>query len=475
MSIAKELVEYLDYKLDDLKDLLAREGFDTAYGTTYSLQEIRKAIRDQQPAFVRLGNSLAGQTVYIIGENENSLVAYRDGSMYNISDDSLMKAWTGEAVIVLDKKQPLHKANGSLPAEMPDKVEPKQSCDFVIFDSVRDNWDIDHEAQKATGKRQITRVNQLGLCELPAHPVIVVFRKPSDEFRKKGIRAANGGAEIQIYDPTDPFTEFLHELGHLYWKTQLNDDEKKQFEELHSKLDQKKRPAIFMAQWDSHDGEEIFCTVYYWYCKGRLSHEGYTRILTQQYPEGHAALTAIIKRLHDDLEIQSTMKARLNTNARLWKASEKEIAVWLNHIQGKPSLTLVKGKGFIKSLIKVPDVLPYDFPETIAHKVLGEHNGRKWVMLEQGILRDRVIVLKGDCLDVPYMKSKKTFHLVPKTRVVKHGDRSYRRLVYLSPATVLKAEMDEPAQTEQVPEPRQTFVPIGRLKEIAQRVMNRLR
>lgn len=455
MNLARELVQYDGYELNDLRQTLQQEGFDLAFGSTYSIKEIHKAITDNQPAFVRIGNGIKNKTVYIVGENENSLVAFRDGELFELADSSLQKAWTGEAIIILDKKRQVTESFVNKQTRLEKAVvqdidiqgqptEDDEPPDFVIFPSERDNWDVENEEIKQRGKRQIARVKYLGVCELPIHPVIVTFRKPDGEDVKKGHRAANNGVEIEIYDPSDPLTEFLHELGHVYWNTRLTDEDKKRFNDLQSKLTKDNLPAIFIANWDWKDGEEIFSTIYYWHCKGKLAHDGYTRILDQQYPEGHVALMDIIKREHEKIENGIALKARQTDIENTWKENEKSISIWLNNLQGKPSLTLVKGKGVLKSKIPVPDILPYEVPEKLSTTFLGEYNDRSWCLVNEGILRNKVLVLKGNVLDVNYMKNRKNYQLVPQRRVQRHGERLFRRLVYVSPTKVLRA-LQEPS------------------------------
>lgn len=440
MIQTEELTTYENYNLNNLSNLL-EDKYEIAKGKTYSIAEIRKAVSHQQPAFVRVGKGLTGQTVFIVGENEKSLVAQKDNELFELPDKELKKSWTGEAVIVLEKKEPTllkadeMKADESLPVQ-----------DYIIYPFERDTWEPHHVECKEMGKSNISKVNNLELYLLPSHPIIVIFKKPSDDFKKKGIRAANNGVEIQIYDTSDPLTEFLHELGHVYWNTQLTDEEKMEWHALQKKLTKEGLPSIFLAEWDWHDWEEVFCTIYLWCIKGELIHNGYTEILKQQYLEGYELLQKVFNRVKMDMESAAMTKANKSSRKFTWKENEKDISIWLNNLLGRPSTNYIKGKGLIKSYLPTPIILPYDFPESIDHTVLSTHLGREWVRINSGLLKGRVLILKDKCLAVKYMESNGKLDKVPIQKTTEHNGKRYNRTVYKSYKLIMDTEHAMPSE-----------------------------
>ncbi len=465
MNSAKELIQYDGYDLSELRGTFKRSGYDVAFGHTYSIQEIRKAIQDNQVAFVKVGNSLSSQTICVVGENEDSLVAFRKGELYEVEDKALLKAWTGEAVIVLGRPEgqseqaspgTIRKAYAALPMEKESSGAQVEAPvdDFVIFAPERDNWKPELEGVKQKGKRGITRVKFLDCCELPTHPVIVVFREATDKIKKEGIRAANNGVEVQLYDPSDPLAQFLHELGHVYWNTRMIDQERKLFQDFQKTLKKETLPAIFQSNWGWHNGEEVFCTLYMWYGQGQLCHGGYNKILEQQCPEGSKMLSGVFSRVRRALDSEVDTKTYKAEVKRLWSESERSVSIWLNNLLDKPSLALVKGKGLLKSRIPAKDILPYDFPvDDVANTFLGEHKGRTWLMVDEGLLKGKVIVLKAGALDIKYMKSKQNYYLVPTEKRVQSRGRHFTRVGYVSPRTILKARSVAPEKPGSVSGP----------------------
>lgn len=428
MVAISELTPYENYDLNNISNILQND-YDIAQGRTYSISEIRKAVSQYQPAFVRVGKGLTGQTLFIVGESTNILVAHKGNELFELSDKELKKSWTGEAVIILDKKNEIIRKSIVI-EDNPD--EPKKvSHEFVIFPSERDTWKLDHSDRKRISKEQIQRINDLDLYYLPAHPVIILFCTPSEKILKDGIRAANNGVEIQIYDPTDPFTEFLHELGHIYWNTRLSPEEKMVFSDLQKNLP-KEKPAIFIADWDSENGEEVFSTVYLWYMKGASLHNGYWKILEQQYPEGMEAIVKIFVRVKSSIATEITTKAKKLSVEKIWRENEKDISIWLNNLAGTPSRNYVKGKGILKSFLPSPPILSYEFPVSIPHKVIGGYQGRDWVYIESGILQGKIIVLKAGCLDVNYMQNCKNIGKAPVKIVSRYNGKKYNRTIFKS-------------------------------------------
>lgn len=427
-----DITKYSNHNnINEIRNILANKKFDLVYGNTYSMTEIRKAVQEGHPAFVRLQKAEDEKIICIVGEDKHSFITAKDEDLFEVSDKSLKKAWTGDAVIVLGNQT----------------VEQSKPCDpvndFVIFCSERDNWDDLFNQIKNIGKDQILSVNKLCSCKLPSHPVIVIFKNPPDSFIKKGIRAANNGIEINIFDPSDPVTEFLHELGHIYYNTRLTDEEKKVFNDLHSKLNKNNLPAIFQANWDWEKGEEVFATVYFWFIKGEISHKGYRDILQVQYPDGFDAVSKIFDRVHDEIAVSQSLKAKQDRIEREWAENEKDFLFWMNNISNKSTKALIKGKGIVKSKIPSKFNKLLEIPLCLQKTDLGCYGNRKWIIVDSGLLKGYVIVLRNDKLDLDYMKSNQTYYLIPRMKNISSNNRNYKKVEYVTPDEILLKASEE--------------------------------
>lgn len=455
MNLAEQLLDYQYNDYDNLVEVLSLDGFDLAYGTTYSIQEIHKAVTDNQPSFIRLDNNGQKEMVYVVGANDHSLIAYKNKAYFEMSIANLMKAWTGNAIIITGVSKKILKAYEESESPESQQVE---SLDYVIFPIERDTWDDTYADIQENSRRLIRKINQVNPHALPTHPVIVLYKKPSEEFRKKGIRAANNGVEIQIYDPSDPYTEFLHELGHIYWNTRLTDEEKNTFNSYQKNMG-KDRPPIFLANWDSASGEEVFCTVYYWYMRGLTCHEGYLKILEQLYAEGLNSLQQIIKRLDDAFIEASLQKAKENQVSQTWNQAEKDIAKWINQIQEKPLHLLVKGRdhlNMVKSSLPYEITLnPLEFPfSTKEYTIIHKAGNKMWLRVDSGILKNKYIVLKSGKIDISFMANNKNYYKIPVSKNSKIGGHIYKKKTYMEPEQFIKAKMVEDVSESMVSKDR---------------------
>ncbi len=425
---AKELIDYQTDDLNDIKETLQKANFDIAYGETYSIKEVRSFIKAKQPVFATIENGLKEDTLFFVGEDAKNLIAYKDGQSYAIPDKDLKKAWTGEIVAVLHKAEVIGDDAGM------------EKPSFVIFDSDRDRWEKEFGNVIERSKIRIADIKNLPEQVLPAHPVIVTFDKPNAKEKKDNVRAFTNGAEIRILDPSDPVTEFLHEIGHIYWSTRLNKVEKKVFDKLLKKIDKKNPPGIFLAKWDLAYPEELFATVYYWYLKGLLSNEGYLQILSQQYPIGAKEMSKIFDRVNNDLQTDVALKAQLEFAESEWKSNETNVLRWINKLSGVPTLTSVKGKGLLKAHIPARKPKPVFIPESLEYETIVELGEREWVLIKAGLLRDRILVIKNNRLDTRFMELKKAkYEYLPIRKAYKANGKEIFRLSYVSPSNFAKA------------------------------------
>jgi hypothetical protein len=421
---AEELIDYRFNNIIDLQKALETENYDIAYGDTYSIREVRNFIKAKQPVFVEMGDS----TLFFVGENKESLVAYKDGESYAISDKELKKAWTGEIVAVLGKAENYGKT-----------TKQNEVDDFAIFDSIRDNWDREKEDIKIKAKNQIAEIKNLPAEILPTHPVIVTFVNPPEKS-KKAIRASSCGADITIYDSSDPVTEFLHELGHVYWRTQLSKSEKKNFAKLLKKLDKKNPPGVFLAKWELEEPEEFFSTIYYWYLRGKLTNPGYLRIFRDQYLTGYNTLVACFERVRKDIENQVIIKAQIEKIESFWKENEISLLRWVNKLTNTPTLTLVQGKGLRKAHLPAVEPVSLFVPNSLKYTLIAESGNRQWILVKAGRLKDKFLILKNGKLDVDFMRGKKDkYFWFPIQKIYKSSGKEHCRVDYVKPERFYKA------------------------------------
>lgn len=410
MNLAKKLE---DSNFDTMLSQLESEGNELAYGSTYSIQEVRKAIKDGQQVFAEI---IGGKILNFVGENPNSLVVQKDNEYFSIEDKKLIKAWTGNVAIITGERET-------------ESESEKEHNDYVIFAPDRDTWPMDLHEKKSSAKNIISQIKYFPPECLPAHPAIVIFTKPEKEH-PKDIRAMLNGAEISIIDPSDPVTEFLHELGHMYWETRLTNEEKDKFKELHEKLDKNKPPSIFFSKDSYGNPEEMFCTVYLWYAKGKLLNEGYTEILHKTYHDGHKCLIDIMTRIKSDKDSQAVAIASSETMCKAWTDNERQISFWLNQIQGNTKVRL--GRRIVKARIPIKDPRSIAFPDSIEHEILSEVHGRKWIMVKAGACEGKIIIIKNGYLDIPFIKAnKKRLHLIPAKKSFSRNGKNFEKTVWV--------------------------------------------
>jgi len=321
MNLAKALIKYGDTGFSDLPEILKQDGFHVAHASNYSIKEIRKAITDGYPSFMKLGE----KSVMIVGESPGSLIGRgSDGELLDMKDEQLQRFYKGDAVIVIDKDE---------------KQAIPETKDMVIFDADRDNWQ-DYN-RKEMSKEKILRINTLESCELPPYPVICLFREPGEKEAKEGIRAKMDGVNITIFDPSDPVAEFFHELGHIYWMNRLSKEEKSEFKKLKNQVHA--QIPIFNDPHSMANEEEIFCTIYLWYLKGRLINPAYMKVLSTQFKPGLEAINDVFSRIR-------IAEERL----KRWHDSEEGIHRWQNKLMGKAQLIVMPNTGKMMKAENLP-------------------------------------------------------------------------------------------------------------------------
>ena len=380
-------------------DRLTKAQIDFQPGR-YSPAEIREAIRDGYPVVAVFRGS--GPRV-LIGENSQSLLYKAEEGFREIADDAMRDAgYIGVSYVVtgvpdgaaLDEEKAPAAADGAVPV----------GHSVLLYAPERDNWDSIYNDRKKYARERLLALQKCPRATLPTHPLIVLFRMADAKEREDHVQGFTLGAEATICDHDDPVTVILHELGHLYWSTRLRDmpDARQELEELwgrYSKMEKDQRPAIFVTDWSLKTSEEMFCTLYLWYCKGAVLSAGYRDILAAQCPEGLALLCSIFERVEAGYRVTEE-----------WEEAETATARWAAAKAGV-SLPVAGGRR-----VKMPPpalLKAMRFPSTVPHTLVGEQDDRRWVKLESGPGKGLLLVLKADRIDVDYMTKRKRWQRPP--------------------------------------------------------------
>ena len=398
-----EIKNLLTFKgdLDLIKSELMEKNYDIAWGE-YSIPEIRKAIMTEQPAFLEI----SGQPVLAIGENEDSIIFNHNNKIYEMLDNELENQYSGNAVIV--------------------QRHNDYEGDLIIFTPERDTWLPEWEEQKQKAINILKKLT-IGKCYLPSHPIIITFKKPSEFEIKNVIRAMAKGVEITIYDPSDPVSEILHELGHIFWNNKLTEKERQSFFDY--KKSYKKNdeiPSIYTSEYYFKTGEEIFATIYMYYVKAKVINPGYLEILEQKEKQGFSLFKSIIDRLIEESFIKEN-----------WSKNELILKQFLKGKRYK-----IKGQNkIIKTEINLDKNIFFD--RAIDHTVLYKGQDREWIRIEEGCLKGEAIVLKDEIADLNFMKTvKSVLHSLPEEPGEEHQEEKLsfkeRLLKAINQATLIE-------------------------------------
>lgn len=404
---------------DDYDDVLYRlveEGYEIGRGQ-YSVADLAESLDIGVPVFVRIGDA----AVLLVGiddpKNPQTFYGKRvllDGTEEVVSTErsKLERVWDGVAVHVLSDPTDTGGGSGETTATAPGSGE-EADCpgDRVIFREIEDTWPGEWCDRKDAAKKIAQGINEIDICYLPLHPVIVDFREPTKAELKKGIRSSVRGPFITIHDPHDIPTQFFHELGHVYWDTRVTDAEKEMFYNLYMSLDRDNPPPVFLREWSMSSVEEFFATVYLWYVKGLVMDSGYKSILWHRFRAGYQALDSVFKRIERDQALK-----------RKWDEKKKEVREWVDFVSGRGS-TYRLGKAVLKAKVvngdapPRPPALPVPEEDLEDAVPVYEYGNRTWYHFPRGMLKGRTLVCRdGNVLDTQYMSENMgRMHLLPTT------------------------------------------------------------
>lgn len=358
-------------------------GFEFA-GGDYNLAEVRDALQSGFPVLCMIQREPGA--LYLVGEDDNYFVAMlSNGKRYTIPEAELAQEYTGRSIILTDVTG-AQRASSAV----------RETIDVLIYTPEQDSWPAEYAHSKEVAKDVLVGLRNLDLCQQPAHPMIVTFKEPSDKQEKDHIQGYLQGVQAFICDYSCPVDVVLHELGHLYWQTRMNDAQRAEWQELRDSFkDMPRPPAIFTADWYWKNGEEVFCTVYLWFAKSVLLSKGYYTILHNQCPRACALLD----------EVFTSVDAQYR-NAEAWTKAEKDIAKWLDYAARAKAFN-VQGR-LVKGRLSIAEPPALQLPATVARTVLARHKStnREWVRIDSGLLKGRLLIFRDGRLDLPELKAR---------------------------------------------------------------------
>ena len=216
--------------------------------------------------------------------NVTSLGGKHEGKTARMNDGLLMKAMVGE-------------------------FEPTKSdgpeMRRVLFEQDRDDWSEDLERKKRNARTSIEKANQVPSWKMPTHPVIVIFDQVSADDPEDA-RAKLHGPEIHVFDPSDPLTEFLHELSHAYWLDRMSKDERARWDDLARKA--RKDPPRLPGETDT--GEHCFAIAYAHALKAELLDPAYRQILKSLWPDACSAIRDLFESVRRQEETEAMWRVK---------------------------------------------------------------------------------------------------------------------------------------------------------------------
>lgn len=353
---------------------------------------LRKSIQSQNPIIINVD----GKEKLIIGESPDKFYYSDNGDngINEIQDSDLEKKWDGSGLLISEKP-----------------------VDYIIYADERDTWGPELYGKRETIKDILRNISQVPCYAMPDHPVIILFKATTKEIEKKQIRAMSLGAEITIYDPSDPIAEICHEIGHNYYKL-LNDNEIELLKVYQKKFkNDKKRPSIFATESSVKDVEEFFCTIYQWWLRKFFINPGYGKILHSEFPEGCKIIDSIAERIKTEKEKKHE-----------WHENRELIKSWFDKtVIGRKAKIIGKGLKTVKTKIELPNI---QIPENEFEQI-SQNNDRKWVLLKSD--NQMLVLTHENHIDSNYMETKKRWRNIPVLKKVKTKNGYSDRLFYCRP------------------------------------------
>lgn len=293
-----------NFSLDDIEEI--KKSYDISFGS-YENFELKKCIDGKKPFYIK--------NYFIIGHEGDNFISDKEEK---VPVERMVKA-----VIIEDIK------------DEPEEID--NTGDFFAIIN-RNDWE-----DSISEFRDIISPLKVGEVYLPPHSAVFNFVKPTKKQIDEKIVSMLEGININVYSRDNYFDNILHEIGHLFFRTCLNHDEKKSFKKLFEYL---KPSAIYEYQWERTDEEEVFCTIYKFFMKSLLLNRSFYNILAYEEPEGLKLLEKVFERKAKDKMIDD-----------VWSLEKENVFKFIN-----PKGRVVVKTGTFDSIkdVELPDNLLND-------------------------------------------------------------------------------------------------------------------
>lgn len=404
----KNLLPLLHSDFELTKAHFDKQNIDYVYGRKYSVNDLRDFTQDKFPTIIHIKD----KPFVVVGENPSGfLLQNQDTNSFFLKDQELKPEFSGEAIIITDDlKNEIESDNEQ------DEPVDEDFCP-VILTPERDTWTLDKQAKKNVLFDFLEKFTTCPAYALPPYRPVLIFKEATEKELQDKIRAYTIGSTITLIDSSDPVTLFLHELGHLFYRTRLTDSECKRLEEIYKSInpkDVKSLPGIFENKWEFNDAEELFCTIYLWYIRALVLNKKYLEILKNEFCVGFEFLHGIFCRIQAE-----------EINNYEWNEKEKDVYNFMKTITGtEKNIGVLSTTGkFLKKAIllksKTPALpnatfLPSDLPVTFIKSMYQ----KTFLQVNEGLCKGEIFVLdnKTGKIDFNFMQLNPEKLLLQKAR-----------------------------------------------------------
>ena len=314
--------------LEKAKKILEKE-YEISYGK-YSVAELKKAIEDEKPFFIK--------NECIIGFENNDFISSNENK---INIERMVKA-----IIVEDTK------------DIP--TEQEKTGDFFIIIG-KNKW-----TEPISEFMTILGDLRVGEIFLPPHSAIFNFLIPTNKEQAENIVSYVEGVQVNIYSRENYVDNCIHEIGHLFWRGSLNYDEKQKFKHHFKYL---KPAAIYEFIHERSDEEEMFATIYKWYVKSILLNPSFYNILEHEDAEGLNLLQDVFDRITKERMIKD-----------IFEMNKEKLFDYLN-----PKYDITTGKKFIKKGL-FDEIKDIELPGELLNDIDRFENGKTFINLNKAVV-----------------------------------------------------------------------------------------
>lgn len=384
---ARPLFQYSHYSYNTLKELLPILGYEFSEHIATFDQIDNIVISGDIPIIEKNGAALivAGRD-FSETRNKRKLITILDGEKVDLYENDFREAG------ILKISGMVHYGQKDIVFEVDKKYPP-------------------HYASQISQMKALIMSCHIPLWMMPGLPVLVSFDEKVPREDGEIIRGESHGPNVIVRDIDDPITVLLHEMGHMFYNTVLNEKERAHISNLYMSIDTDRSNGLFRTSYESSSDIEYFATIYTWYLKGIVLGRQYREVLLRLDPSACSLIE----------EIFSTRKNMIIENS-VYESLKRDIIASIRN-GGKIS-ELAKVNGETKEIYKAVKINDKIRP-IFDHRIIGDAGDRQWAVALNDDLRGSVFVLNKGYIDFEFMK-RSDYYLVPRrTFVMNKAGRGY--------------------------------------------------